>query len=74
MDSLSDYPKQKKCRCGNTFNPRWLESAQKYSKVCNTCACEGLAKLLEEECPGDTLKDISDGEQAGAYIRGLIGR
>jgi hypothetical protein len=43
-------------------------------KVCGTCALECLAKAMEEECPGDTIKDISDGEQLGADIRRMIGR
>ena len=32
-----------------------------------------MADFFEEECEGDTIKDISDGEQLGAWLRDKSG-
>lgn len=61
------------CKCGNEFEPMVFPTG-KTQKVCGTCAFENMAKFFEEECPGDTLKEISDGEQIGAGIRKMINR
>lgn len=50
-------------KCGNPFTSKRLLG------VCPSCALMSLATLMEEECPGDSLRDISNGEQIGAWLR-----
>lgn len=39
--------------------------------VCPKCGCMNLARFFEATEPGDTIEDIHNGEQLGAYFRGL---
>ena len=54
-------------RCPNQFEP--IRPTQ---RVCAHCAVLGMASLMEETSPEDSLADISAGEQAGAYLRNLV--
>ena len=51
-----------------TFEP-WSRKKDGLAKVCARCAVLSLAILEEMPIPGDTLKEISDGEQMGAQLR-----
>jgi hypothetical protein len=59
-------------KCGNPFNPKWLKTFNRYSSVCPGRALLNLARLCEEQSPEDSVKDISEGEQAEARIRALV--
>ena len=50
-------------KCGKVFRTERLLGA------CPSCALLGIAALMEEESPGDSLRDISRGEQIGAWLR-----
>lgn len=59
-------------KCGNPFKPNWLSGRKTWSKACPRCTLTGLASIMEEPCPGDSIADISQGEQVGASIREII--
>jgi len=48
-------------------------TAEKLLGVCPSCALLALAVLMEAVEPGDSLRDISSGEQIGAWLREGIG-
>lgn len=55
--------------CGRPFEPDWLGGLKKWSRLCAVCSVRNLAMFFEHVEPGDTLKDISHGEQIGAWLR-----
>lgn len=55
--------------CGRPFKPRLLPQINKWTKVCCNCFTLCLAQFMEESEPGDSLADISAGEQTGAMLR-----
>lgn len=63
----------KQCpRCGCDFTPMWLGGLRTWSRFCGTCSWLNLARGLEHSEPGDSIADISSGEQVGAAIRAFI--
>lgn len=56
-------------KCGGPFEPRWLAGLDKWSSICGTCAVLSLASLMEDAGPKATVRDISEGEQIGAWLR-----
>lgn len=59
--------------CGCAFTPRFWTGIKKWSKVCLKCGTLNVARFLEEVEPDATIAEISAGEQAGAWLRELVG-
>ena len=58
--------------CGKQFNPDWLSAIKRWSRYCPVCSLLNLAQGLEYVEPGDSIAEISSGEQAGAWIRSIL--
>jgi len=73
---MSADPKQTTCMtCKRQFTPRWLSGLKKWSRVCGNCGVLNLARFMEDDGdPRATIADISEGEQAGAFLRSLVNR
>lgn len=56
--------------CGATFVP-WIKSDNVPTRVCLPCGMINLASHCEHAEEGDSLADISDGEQNGMFFRML---
>lgn len=55
--------------CGKPTEKEWSELFKRHFCRCAGCKLKALAIMVEEESPGDTLADISRGEQLGAWLR-----
>jgi hypothetical protein len=60
--------------CGRAFKPWIKRSDGEPTKVCFPCGMLNLASHCEHVEEGDSLKDISEGEQTGAFFRSMSGK
>jgi hypothetical protein len=57
--------------CGRPFKP-WIKRGDgQPTQVCFSCGMLNLASHCEHVEAGDSLKDISEGEQADAFFRSM---
>ncbi len=64
-----------KClRCGGYMTPKYYAAKMarlKRRPICAACGFRGFASFFEEEIEGETIKEKSENEQLGAWIRDL---
>lgn len=59
------------CRVDGCDKPVYNLFADRINTLCIQHHTEALAQLFEQQWEGDTLRDISEGEQLGAMIRDI---
>jgi hypothetical protein len=57
--------------CGEPTHPHFSKFRNRDVYRCARCQLKSLALAMEEPCPGETVADISSGEQLGAWLRDL---